>query len=155
MRASGFETSRRVQGGLLSEYVGEANAAVQGNWAGTFGQDGYVLCAFQDESSSGDLQSLPAYVNSSTPFTLTSVTRSKGAPLAAEGGISRGVQIVNSANVEFHQTAGHWRFSALVPGAQWCRDGHRGTPLHTDPCKRALMLQARCPAKLLLRNTDW
>jgi len=48
---------------ITSVTPGHATLAVQGNWFGTFGQEGYVLCSFEDASA--DVVQLPAYVSSS------------------------------------------------------------------------------------------
>ena len=41
-------------------HVGQAHLGVQGNWAGQYGEEGFLLCAFG--SSSEDVVSLPSYV---------------------------------------------------------------------------------------------
>ena len=54
---------------LVSSYNGQADIAVQGNWVNEYGKDGYLLCAWNSDSS--DVSSLPSYVSSVTPTGVT------------------------------------------------------------------------------------
>ena len=62
---------------LLSRYPAQANIAVQGNWVGQYGSEGYVLCAMDPGSPPTDRASLPSYVSGITagtnPFTRLNV----------------------------------------------------------------------------------
>ena len=48
-----YDSERHV----TSVYPGQSHHGVQGNWVGQYGDDGYLLCAFNDDSS--DLSNLP------------------------------------------------------------------------------------------------
>ena len=49
---------------MLIASEGQANLAVQGNWPGQYGADGYLLCAFDPGTPPTDRESLPSYVSS-------------------------------------------------------------------------------------------
>ena len=52
-------------GNLLTRTVGRASFGVQGSWVGQYGQDGWLLCAFDGtDSAPQDRMDLPSYVSS-------------------------------------------------------------------------------------------
>ncbi|MCW5871421.1 MAG: RHS repeat protein, partial [Candidatus Eremiobacteraeota bacterium] len=54
---------------LISDFAGQGDIAVGGNWVGQYGEDGYLLCAW--DSAGTDLAQLPDYISSITPTGVT------------------------------------------------------------------------------------
>jgi RHS repeat-associated protein len=64
------------EGHLLSSHPGQANQGVQGNWPEYYGEDGVILCAFNEDDS--DVYEAPSYLNSSLGTAITNGDGSGG-----------------------------------------------------------------------------